>query len=1278
MKILAIRGKNLASLAGDFEVALDRPPLDGAGLFAIVGPTGSGKSTILDALCLALYGRTPRLNNHGGTEIRPDDDPETEAVKSNDARALLRHGTPDGFAEVDFLGIDGHPYRARWSVRRARESAQGRLQNEDRSLIRIDTGQPIASGKVREVGEEIDRLIGLDYEQFTRSVLLAQGEFARFLRADEQERATLLETLTGTELYTQISVLAFRRAKEEDEALKALRTQRETLAILTPEERSDLETERSRLDEEKKGHEAQRKAIDAALAWYAELRTLREDEEKAAGALAASEAAVAETVDQRAELTDVRSVQDLRPVLQNHDQRAKDLQTIVGSLEGEKARLSTIESSLTDASAAMQEAEKAQHTADTALTEMSPQLDAARKLDTRIEGADREVALATKAAGAASARMESTRKAAEQANERVRLLEERITKGNDWFQSQAHLTLLAKGWENRHRQLTEYAEKATEQSKAEEEAALAAESIEASESALADARKLRDEAHKGLEQAREALTTAEANAAEITGESIQSGQKTWTKIRDWATALQRIAEDADAATRAAADHRKEAEDASLAQSAAREAHAQCEAKLVESRAERAAQETAVRLAEAARGFEEHRAGLADGEPCPLCGSTEHPWAGGPDIPPGDATRLRKRLDKLATTVEDLVAEVTRHAADIKEGAATARKATTRADKEGARLEQLIAAWKTQRGKLRQPAEIVQAVPRGPINTATPGAGIAGTTMIARSGIDQPGTQAAGSETTRALAAILATADERLDEFAQADQERTGRLQGKDAAQKAVNSHQEAFAEADRTVTARDRKVLEDRNAVEVARKEQRRLQNESKRLLASLDPVLKAVPGWKDALRAAPTAFLDARTAEIDVWIGTQKDVEQTNATLQKALPLQAAAETDARNATEVATATLTALTEETRSLESLRAERAGIFGGRAVADVLAEAETARAEAARALESLRTKVEELRNDLAGARRGTETLASQRAGEERGLDSVKRQLEVRLTEHKIDQDRLRALLGHDAAWIETTAKQLDTLDKALQQAGTVLAERRRKREEKESSSAPAWTEQEAADQSPTLTKQLEETDRLLGATRVRLGKDDDARGLAQELAKGLVTQEERARLWRSLSDLIGSSDGKKLRVFAQGLTLDILLAETNEFLRELAPRYLIRRVPRSNMDLMVVDQDMGDEVRTVNSLSGGEGFLVSLALALGLSSLSSRRTHVGSLFIDEGFGTLDPRSLELALSVLDSLQATGRQIAVISHVQGMAESIGHRVRVRPRGTGRSVVEVAVGD
>jgi exonuclease SbcC len=167
-------------------------------------------------------------------------------------------------------------------------------------------------------------------------------------------------------------------------------------------------------------------------------------------------------------------------------------------------------------------------------------------------------------------------------------------------------------------------------------------------------------------------------------------------------------------------------------------------------------------------------------------------------------------------------------------------------------------------------------------------------------------------------------------------------------------------------------------------------------------------------------------------------------------------------------------------------------------------------------------------------------------------------------------------------------------------------------------------------------------------------------------------------WARLAELIGSADGKKFRNYAQQFTLDVLLGYANAHLAQLAPRYQLERIDnpaQPSLGLLVRDLHMGDEKRSVHSLSGGESFLVSLAMALGLASLSSNRVRVESLFIDEGFGSLDAETLRVAMDALDGLQSMGRKVGVISHVQEMTERIATRIVVQPAASGRSAVSVS---
>jgi exonuclease SbcC len=195
--------------------------------------------------------------------------------------------------------------------------------------------------------------------------------------------------------------------------------------------------------------------------------------------------------------------------------------------------------------------------------------------------------------------------------------------------------------------------------------------------------------------------------------------------------------------------------------------------------------------------------------------------------------------------------------------------------------------------------------------------------------------------------------------------------------------------------------------------------------------------------------------------------------------------------------------------------------------------------------------------------------------------------------------------------------------------------------------------------------------------ILLREDDKKIETGRALTAELDSQRDRWEQWESLNELIGSKNGAKFRTFAQSLTLEALLAHSNQHLEDFAKRYALQRVPGSDLELQIIDRDMADDVRSVHSLSGGESFLVSLALALGLASLSSNKTQVESLFIDEGFGSLDPETLDIAIASLDTLQALGRKVGVISHVPILVERIGAKVVVEKQGGGRSSVLIVGG-
>ena len=241
MKILAIRLKNLTSIEGTVEVDFMAEPLHSEGIFAISVPTGAGKSTLLDALCLALYDKAPRF----ATSVENVNlaDVGDNQINQSDVRNLLRRGTSDGYAEVDFLGIDGRRYRSRWSVRRTRNKINGSLQPQTLEVKELDTEKEF-QGTKKELLIQLVELVGLTYEQFTRTVLLAQNDFATFLKSKGAAKAELLEKLTGTGVYSRISQEVYARNKAAQEEVTLIQNRMNVIELMPEEELLALQKEK--------------------------------------------------------------------------------------------------------------------------------------------------------------------------------------------------------------------------------------------------------------------------------------------------------------------------------------------------------------------------------------------------------------------------------------------------------------------------------------------------------------------------------------------------------------------------------------------------------------------------------------------------------------------------------------------------------------------------------------------------------------------------------------------------------------------------------------------------------------------------------------------------------------------------------------------------------------------------------------------------------------------------------------------------------------------------
>jgi exonuclease SbcC len=1229
MKILAIRGKNLASLAGEFAIELDAPPLSEAGLFAICGPTGAGKSTILDALCLALYDRTPRLTDNGGAKIGHEGDDEKKKLSANDARALLTRGASAGYAEVDFRGRDGELHRARWSVRRART---GNLLDQELSLQTPSLGQ-VVGGKKREVLDAIRERVGLDFEQFRRSALLPQGDFAALLRAGPDERALLLEKMTGTEIYQRISELAFARDKEERQALELFRAEIEATVVLDDGARAELIERLAALGPARERERTSLDAMRRAVAKRDGRIAAEQEHQKAVAALDAALAVERSLFELSREVAFERAAAPVRAAALLHARAREALVEAEAAHRASSEARANAEAALGPAIAHASATAEAQAATARAASDAAPEIARARVVDAELQAATAVEAQAAADLAHARAAMDAANNAAAETRARsaaasahAEAVERRVANAEPFRR-------LATEWSLYSAALERYVRAAEALRTVDVEAALVA----------------REEASAAVEVARaahEAATTREREAAERSlaaraAHSTVDRIAMRTKREHW-EASSRALEEAKrvhADREALATERAALDDALLTRArAVTDAQGRIEA------AERARDratievqtaERAIDRARRAADFADHRATLVDGEPCPLCGALEHPWAVAGAAPIFDAlgeelSAARARGEQAASAASEARAALAMHQEFVREAAAR-RKAL---DGRGA---ELSLRW---------------------------------TKVVGALGLAHHGEVAAALS---ARASALEAERASLDAAERAS----------DAAERAAMEAQELErARRQETEASREQLALRERAAVEAGATYERRVASADeharvmREAVAELAPALDATGAWREQLAESPTKFADRQARIVAEWrsVALQRDeaaralVDAETAAALAEEKRAALAETEARAASKHA------LAETERS--AIATERAGLLGGEPTDRVEARwLERTRAAEAIAIEAQQARIEvERRLELSRAdeqarMRDVESAAKAEASSRAARDEAANRAGITL-------ESLADRPARPAGWLEGAEAELLAASRAIDAARAVL----RDREARLVALAPGDDEATPDDLDAALAEaeaRYDATVREEATVRARLDDDDRAREKRGERGRELEERRARATCWAALNDLIGSQNGKKLRLFAQSLTFDARVAEANVHLAELARRYSLARVPGTELELQIIDHDLGDDVRATTSLSGGESFLVSLALALGLSSLGSDRTRVETLFIDEGFGTLDPDALDLAIGTLEALQSTGRQVGVISHVPGLAERLGARVRVERRGPGRSFIRVERG-
>ncbi len=1216
MRILEIRFKNLNSLAGEWLIDFTHPAYAADGIFAITGPTGSGKTTILDALCLALYGCTPRLSRvtKGGNEI-------------------MSRQTGACFAEAVFETPAGR-YRCHWSQHRARKRPAGELQPPRHEVAEADSGKLLHS-RLRDTAAYIAAATGMDFERFTRSMLLAQGGFAAFLQAPPDARAPILEQITGTGVYSRISMKVHQLRSAEHGKLERMAAELEGLPLLSDEERQALARTLEARERAEADLARRVETVKKAVAWREELRKL------------GGELGVLEKQQQDFE----RRKKDFEPLRVRLDRarRARELEadaaraaTLAAEQEKETTALAAARRQLPELESALERAARREKSAvqDLEGKRRHRQSQAAvirqvREMDVHIENRRSRVGAMESVIHKAEKQCQAYRSRISQLEASIKERQAAIAETDGYLERFAADAGLVEDMTAIGRLFESIKEKdaiLTESRRALQHAAGQAETaVQRQKQKEAVLHRSREQRHRD----RDAFVREEKRLSRLLdGRRTSDWHEQLSGLKERWRLLERLEE--------ILQHRRQTGRAA-ADASTRIAELKSETMVLSEKIEGKQREedalkkevrhleTEVSLRVRIHSLEEERCMLEDGRPCPLCGALEHPYAAG-NVPPLDACRTA--LQRARRALEQTVSEMT--ALRLKQTGSA--KDLRQAEERLGMLREELAADEKQCREIRSELGLGEAVAQS---------------------ID--GVARELSSVGRDMAAVSGTIRKIEDHTTQ-----------RETLRKALEASERVLADAEKA-------FQEARHRQDTAGREHRRLVQEcasmEKQVAGLLQEARQTLQVYDvgDVSLARLDGLFEMLARRRDSWQRhrrERRESEKILAALEKDLEKQQALL--GRMEDE-----LHSRRQEHRSLARQLAEglekRRALYGRRNPDHEEKRLDDEVRAAEKALEAVRHECAALVQKTGRVKEQIRLLASATRDRAAELDAARRRLLEKLRGQGFaDEGDFRS-----ACLPAGELEELSQQEKDLEQENTRLRARladkkailkaRRRERITQASLADLTVKLSAAEAARADVQQQ------IGALREQLGHDRRQRRKRRAHLEQIERQQKECARWDALHDLIGSADGKKYRNFAQGLTFEIMIAHANGQLTGMTDRYLLIRDARQPLELSVIDSYQAGEIRSTKNLSGGESFIVSLALALGLSQMASRNVRVDSLFLDEGFGTLDEDALETALETLAGLQQEGKLIGVISHVPALRERIATQIRVIREAGGRSRIE-----
>lgn len=1215
MRIINVRFKNLNSLVGSWSIDFTHPAFTCDGIFAITGPTGAGKTTILDAVCLALYGRTPRLSR---------------ITKSTNE--IMSRLTGDCFAEVCFETQSGR-YRCQWSQRRARYKVDGELQQYRHELSYADSGD-IIEARPKEVMEKIVNITGMDYERFTRSMLLAQGGFAAFLQAPSNERAPILEQITGTEIYSQISIKVHERKTEETRKLEKLKEGAAAIKLLADEVRRELQSDLEKKMALKPLLTKKRDYTREALLWLAGIT--RQEQE-----LSQLNAKRTELLE-RAEL--------FKPELEKLDKarRARDLEGDYvkicakrGDQEKEQNELANNQERLLAAQESVKVAAIFRHTAQEQLLAARQQqqqetliIKSVRELDINIEHKKQQTMALESDISETEKYCNDTHNSVVDIEISLRQYRAKLEEIQQYLDDNAidsrlieDLAAVKQVFETLRNTETQYSQaidKVAEVSAAIEKFEAARAGLNTEYERIARQACLSAERHESLLNVIKTL---------LAGREVDDWRSDSDALKERKNALEKLElsqKNMIKATNSLQDLARQRELLDSAQSGLTNKIrlGEAEQQLLEREVNHL--EEKMDLLKRIQSLEEQRAALQDGQPCPLCGSVRHPYAEGnipwPHETESSLQKAKSSLKILAKGISDLKIELAERAKDLQQ-----------LDASETSLKSILAEESNNSAALIKQLRI--AAPDDGLADAISGEVKKVTGQIAHY--------------TQLITAVEQKLKEEQKSF------------------KALQQLNVSLADAEKNLNDCRHELKIAQNEYSLTNEQCASLQRQYEQIRQQAGLMAEQY-GADDLSVDNMDIVLGNLTQRRNKWQSKLAEKEaQVNLIIAQEIELAKTKTLYQKLSDELRNKRLNLETEQV-DLNSLTLQRRGLFGGKNPDEeekrLAGCVQAAEGTAEKAGDNLRNAEQELRN----LRERIETASVSTQARARELAPMEQAFLARLTRLGFaDEANYRDSHLDEPEYIELQ-NRADSL-RTEQLESFALIEHKTKilnseRERHITEQPPGALEKELSELENAIGNMQQE----IGAIQQRLDEDQQARQSQLELKKNIDLQAQELARWSNLHSLIGSADGKRYRNFAQGLTFQTMVAYANQQLAKMTDRYLLTTDNHELLELNVIDNYQAGEIRSTKNLSGGECFIVSLALALGLSRMASRNVRIDSFFLDEGFGSLDEYALDTALETLAGLNQDGKIIGVISHVPALKERIGTQIEIIPQTGGRSII------